>query len=371
MIGGSRLLLSVPAGELARHVLEGSLLAPGDLDSSPVSAELADGLRLVLAACAAAGTPVTVVVRPEMFTHGSSLAWLRERVGDARHHLCFSDGEAVRVIPGLENHVFFYRAGAARSAAALLLLRRRAPELLGLIRSQINTAYILQEDQPAARPVTTLLAPGERGTDAAEDAAAPRLLGFFTSHGPVLRDAAAMAQQDGARPGRIGKLDSMTYVALNGTALGNAAFVTGLGNLLVGAYVDTGRGLVLQVPACDKAPVQPEDGIAYLLEALRRYSPNLPSGLPPNVFLHASGDAALPAALFAGSSRMVAHESSAFWRLPRPFYGPFGELTLLRDRLSIQHKAGFRTVVRGLTGRVWAEAVLPESENRSLARYTW
>ena len=370
MIGGPRLLISVPAGELARHVLEGSLLAPEDLDASPVSAELADGLRLVLAACAAVGTAVTVVVRPEIFTHGSSLAWLRERVSDARHHLCFSDGEAVRVIPGLENHVFFYHAGAARSTAGLLVLRRRAPELLGLIRSQINTAYILQE-KAAARPTTKLLARKEHGQGAEEDAVAPRLLPFFTSHGPVLRDATAMAQQDDAQPERIGKLDSMTYVALTGTALGNAAFVTGLGNLLVGTYVDTQRGLVLQVPTCDKTPVQTEDGIAFLLEALHRYLPNLPSGLPQNVFLHAGGDGALPEPLFAGSSRMVAHESTPFWRAPPPFYAPFGELTLLRDRLSIQHKAGFRAVVRGLTGRVWAEALLPESENQSLARYTW
>ncbi len=355
MLDGPPPLISVPPNEVSRHALSGSIVPAAEILGTPVSHDLAVAVGLL---CSVYGeeTELRVVIRPEMFTHGATLAWLRTQIGTTDAHLCLSDGEAIRVLPGMKNHVFFYRIGQASAVEGFLRLRRRAPELLVGLASQVNTALALVPGQ-AKRPRTILLPPGPDGDEGLT-------LPFFTPRGPAERDARALAGQS---PVALPASQALTYTAVSDAALQSIPFVTGLINQIIRAYMTSERLLVIGIP---QAP-EPEDALIPLLSALRRHASTLPSGIPPNVFLHLGGGAALPGAVFAGQSRLVAYEAETFWQRTAAFYAPFGVATLLREHKSPHHRTGLSAVVQKLTGRAWEEVTLPDAKTTSLARYIW
>ncbi len=348
-------LISVPPNELSQHVLSGSVVPLTEILSTQISHELRVAL-LLLHTAFGEGAELRVVVRPEMFTHGSTLSWLHDQIEGIDAHLCLSDGEAIRVVPGLKNHVFFYGIGKAGALEGFLRLRRRAPELLAGLATQFNSALDMLPGQ-TRRPRMTLLpttAHSEEGMT----------LPFFTSRGPVERDARALAGQD---PVVLPPSQSLTYVAVSGAAMQNIPFMAGLIHQVIQTYTAPNRSLVIGLsPAVDV-----EEALIPVFTALRQHAFTLPSGMPPNVFVQIGRAAALPAEVFAGQSRLVAYEAEAFWQRPPTFYTPFGVATLLRERNTPYHRAGMRAVLQHLTERSWDEVILPDPERTSLARYSW
>ena len=355
MLDGPPPLISVPPTEVSRHALSGSIVPVAEILGTAVSPDLQVALGLLRSAYGE-GADLRVVVRPEMFTHGTTLTWLREQIGATDAHLCLSDGEAVRVVPGMMNHVFFYRIGQASCVEGFVRLRRRAPELLAGLAAQVNTALTLVAGQPR-RPRTIVLPQSGDGDEGL-------VLPFFAPRGPVERSARALAGQD---PVALPASSTLTYAAASDAALHSIPFAAGLINRLIEAYTHPDHLLIIGVPLA----LEPEDALLPLLSALGRHAFTLPSGIPPNVFLHLGGGGVLPDAVFGGQSRLVAYEADTFWRRPASFYAPFGTATLLRERHSPYHKTGLGAVLQKLTGRTWGEVILPDAAQMSLARYSW
>jgi hypothetical protein len=256
----------------------------------------------------------------------------------------------------MENHVFFYRMGQASSVAGVLRLRRRAPELLASLATQVNTALNLVRGQ-TRRPVTTIL-------PVTTDGDAGLFLPFFAPSLQVDRDARILAGQE---PVALPTSQSLTYASASDAALQSIPFAIGLINRIIEAYTHPDRLLIIGVPPAMEA----EESLMPLLTALRRHALALPSGIPPNVFVHLGGTAVLPAAIFQGTSRLVAHEADNFWRRTPAFYTPFKTVMLLREADSLYHKTGLGAVLKKLTGRDWDEVTVPDSEQMSLTRYIW
>ena len=157
MLERPALAISLPASELAKAQLPGSIFAARDLTSAPLSGELRRAIALIEGVCAQSGFAPTFVARPEIFTHGESFAWLMRKLGGVRDHLAFSDGSTVRIIPGLRNHVFFYGLSRHEDGAGLERLERRAGELLAGLTSQINSALKFGRGRSATSPETIAL----------------------------------------------------------------------------------------------------------------------------------------------------------------------------------------------------------------------
>ena len=150
-------VLSVPARGLALADVPGSVFDAEALLAMPLAPDLRRAVGLALRAHGGAGVPVRCVVRPEIFTHGRSLAWLKEKLGPVTDHLNLSDGTAVKLIPGLRNHMFTYGLHAQGHAQEFKKLLRRAPELLGQIQSQVNSFHRVVTQGMAVEPKATLL----------------------------------------------------------------------------------------------------------------------------------------------------------------------------------------------------------------------
>ena len=360
MFDGNRLLISIPARELAPNIPTGSIFPFAELRGFTVSSELAAGLDLLEAACEVAGSTITVVARPEMFTHGAALEWLIERLEGAKHHLCFSDGEAVRLVPGRLNNVFFYRGGIARCRRALADLERRAPELFGQLGSQVNSTYLFSK-----RLKLVLL------SQTSTDRHAHSFLPFFTSRGGISRDLQLLVAQDSADLDCIVIPDSTTYVACTETALETPAYMSALVADLTEAYLDPARCLIIEAPNPDRTVSQPENRLELLLASLHRHAPSLPSGLPSNVFVHMQGNVALPLPLRGGHIRLIAHDTYPFWQRTGDFYSSFSELIVLRDKSSRLHNSLFRTMLERVSGRTWTELALPSINSPRHNRFRW
>ena len=144
------LAVSLPVRELGRTPLPGSVFGAAALVEAPLSEPLRRALALVSSAARRGGAELLFVARPEIFIYGEGLTWLRATLGPARRHLSLSDGTAVKLIPGLSNHVFFYGLSRRDDSGALRQLMRRAPELLGQFDSQLNTALFLGARTPVS-----------------------------------------------------------------------------------------------------------------------------------------------------------------------------------------------------------------------------
>src|SRR5579862_8407822 len=119
MFGPEDLAVSLPARELAKVELAGSVFSVDALDGEPISEALRFAIDLLRMATEDAGGSLRFIARPEMFTHGETVAWLRAELGSARNHVCISDASCIRVIPGFQNHVFFYGLGQKSHFEAL------------------------------------------------------------------------------------------------------------------------------------------------------------------------------------------------------------------------------------------------------------
>ncbi|WP_270938938.1 hypothetical protein, partial [Falsiroseomonas oryzae] len=138
MTGGGSLLVSIPGAQLAPLALPGAIFAWRHLRDAPLDPDLRLALRLVMHTTAGARVRVRFLARPEIYTHGAARAWLDERLGDTREHLILTDGDTLRCLPGLRNHMFFYARGQAKREAALRRLVGLAPELFAGLASQVN-----------------------------------------------------------------------------------------------------------------------------------------------------------------------------------------------------------------------------------------
>ena len=332
------LLVSIPGGQLGALPLPGSLFAWRHLRDAPMRPELRLALALVTEAAAAARAQLRFVARPEIFTHGRARAWLDERLGGIRDHLILTDGETLRTLPGLDNHMFFYARGLPEQEAALARLLRLAPELFAGLAGQVNGNLSFRLGARWIRPKLHVLRFGS--TPGPEQ---PLVAPFLCHAGNPARAAAfaaSLACEKEAAPPQAGRPH---YLPLSASALADAAFLRELALLLHRAALGVGdETILLGLPASEDATADTEARIAAFLRPLAATGlqfPHAPSWRAR--FLTAP-----PSPQEMAGGRITLHPATPFWRLGTDLAGVAEVEVAGGGRLS-----AFRALVSAWLGR--------------------
>lgn len=323
---GSSVLVSIPGSALDALDLPGSIFEWHHLRDALLPPELHRALLLVTGACAAQGVALRFVARPEIFTSGAARAWLDARLGGTLDHLALTDGHALRVLPGLRNHMFFYARGGLAGEAALCRLAAIVPELFAALASQVNGALAVRLGARWVRPPLLSLR-----FAAAPPADAGLRAPFQAEPRPQPRDAAASAEAAVAAEAAPPAGRPLHYVPLSEAALADAAFVAALARMVQQAVVGSGtEAMLLGLPRLDGKAAEPggsgtaelREQIAAVLTALGAAGVLLPRARSWGVRF-ASGDPT-PEELAGG--RITLHPGTDFWRFAPGVYDAVAEV---------------------------------------------
>jgi len=302
----SPLLVSIPGSALTDLRLPGSVFAWRDLRDAVLPPDLRLALRLVMEHAAATRLRVRFLARPEIFTDGASRAWLDARIAGSTDHLILSDGQAVRPIPGLRNHLFFFARGRPAGEQALRRLAGVAPELFAGLASQVNGALALRVAAAAVRPPTRLI------RSSASPPLGPLLLAPFLLHGAAEKTALALAEAalpaaEAPQPDR-----PLHLIPLSEAALADAPFLGWLGRALMQAALGTSPCTpLLLLPWIDRAEAELADQIGAVLRALHATPGAFPRTLTWSIRF--ATEPPPPEAMAGG--RITLHPGTPFWRL--------------------------------------------------------
>jgi len=314
MLDEGALAISVPAPEWKSTRPPGSVFFRRDIAGQPFSRPLVRALDLVASACAHAGFEPAFVARPEIFTHGESLAWLMAKLGPVRDHLSFSDGATIKLIPGLRNHVFFYGLGRRADAEALDRLKRRFPELFVAMRSQVNSALRIGSGVEAPAPIAI--------EGAALSARMPTFYPIaFHAYSPA--EGLRREGHGGSRTQLPSGFDEVTYVPLTEASLGDPDFMRSIASMYDAHYFAPERALVLRVPETIGASSEPEDRLEACINALWEGGSRAPQAPARNAWLASEDVSATALAGAASAANFLAHDTYDFWRAPPADYRRF------------------------------------------------
>ncbi len=344
------LAVSLPVRELADDPPPGSLFGIEHLAEARISSDLRVAVGLIDQACRRRNLLLVFVARPEIFTHGVSLAWLQDKLKGFENHLCISDGMAIRVVPEMRNHMFLYRQGIQANADSFSRLMRRAPELISTMQAQVNTAYGVRLGARRVAPPTLVIA-GD------PDAPPPEaeLYRFYLNRHSLQHSASVSVGAGPLHPGQIGPFDRTIYVPLTEVAARDRAFAELLAGLLLQAYFDASMRVVLRLPHLASPEALPgsdlADRIVAAVAGLCVTRVNIPRVIADNI-VYSTDDAAADWLHDSGAAvRMVAHESFDFWRHTPDFYARCATITVYAARQRRGDRTGMRAVLSGLLGR--------------------
>lgn len=312
-LSASRLALSLPAAELQHVGLPGAVFPARQLDALPVSTRLRQAVRLVEMHC----EELICVARPEMHAHGAARAWLAHRLDDVHEHVGISDGSAVKLIPGLRNHVFFHALDLHAGFSALQRLLRRTPEACRSLDSQINSAFTTVRSDQGRMPVPQLLLPT---TPRLGQQDMPALLPLYLDPSSIEASVHHLLRH----PARLPPLDDfarIVYAPLSQTALCTPRGRRVIKHLIRNACLDSRKCLLLRLPRIDSR--NDEDTSAALIWSLTTlHELNLPLPTRPldNILL-CGGD--LPEALLhehADKIELRIDTTFPFWQYSAALY---------------------------------------------------
>ena len=303
MLGEGALAISVPVSEWQSGRPPGSVFFRRDLIEPHFSSTLVRALDLVFSACAHAGFEPVFVARPEIFTHGESLAWLKRRLGFARDHLCFSDGVTIKLIPGMRNHVFFYGLSRRADSEALDRLHRRFPEMFGVLRNQFNSALRLGPESPA--PIVI---------EGAPSSSQPPVFYPISLHRYSANEGLRRTMLGGPRPRLPHGLDALTYVPLTEASLADIGFMRSIAELYDGGYFSPARALVVRPPETFGASSDLEDRLEACLTAMGEGGARAPLAPASNAWFATDDVPATTLAEVARHTSLLTHDSYDFWR---------------------------------------------------------
>jgi hypothetical protein len=309
---GAGLLVSIPGGVLGALDLPGSIFGWRQLRDAVLPPELRLALDLVMREAAARRTRVRFVARPEIFPHGAARAWLDERIGDTRDHLALTDGESLKIIPGLANHVFFIGRGQTAAEAGFRRRVMLVPEAFASLASQVNGALSFRLGARWVRPPATLL------RFARTPASAPmRQAPILLQHGQV-EAAAGLAEEAMEQTAEAPPADwPLHFIPLSEAALADGLFVAALGGAVQRAMLGRGGELILLgLPRVEEEEKGEEAGIAAVLRALLGSGLSFPRQASWAVRLVTG--APDPAAMAGG--RITLHPGTPFWRYGADLY---------------------------------------------------
>jgi hypothetical protein len=342
LLTGSGLIVSLPARELVGFRPSGSLFDEGELRKVGLSEELMSALTAVKQLCASRKLPLRFLARPEIFTHGESLAWLLAQLGGIKDHLCISDGFAVRPIPSLRNHLFLYRLGCYESAVALHRLNHCAPELLGSVTSQVNTAMVFGRGPSAISPPPVLLQVARQQGRTAGSVSAVKYHPYLPDP-----DAGAGVKRALASNVSLGALlknvRQVTYVPLTPTACHDRACGTVLSELVAACCMDEFRGCVIRLPGLVAGDDTPTSRV--LAQALQGVKLRVKPKHRPAITLTDADWIGQPPAALSCPVALALHSSYEFWKHPREHYAHFRDIAVFCPRASSSDEDGLRSLL--------------------------
>lgn len=342
LLTGKGLIVSLPARELAGFRPSGSFFEADELGKVVLSQELRSALIATTQLCAARKLPLRLLARPEIFTHGDSLAWLQARLRGIKDHLCISDGRAVRPVASLRNHLFLYRLGCHESAVALHRLNHCAPELLRTMTSQVNTAMVFGRGMEAHAPPSVLL----QVTRQQAQGAGVGSLAKYHHYLPALDVDAAIERALASSVSLAAALKSVrqvTYVPMTGSACHDRAFSKLITELMAACCTDESRGCVIRVPGLARR--EGAEDLRGLMSELDGVKPRTRPKHRSAIVLTGGDWIEQPPAALSCAVDLALHSSYAFWRHPRERYRYFRDVTVFDSRASSSDEVGLRKLV--------------------------
>lgn len=322
------LVVSLPAVELVGVRALGSVFTRDHLMQSPLSHDLRTAIALIDSACKARDRPLLFVSRPEMFTHGSTLLWLRSKLGEIADHLCISDGSAVRWIPDLHNHVFFYRQHSHVAVEALRKLRRRAPELLSMFQSQLNTAFALNE--AGADPASVLLQPFDDDTEPVV-----HRFKFFLNREDIAGSVETIVGRRVSNETDLAGFTQFAYLHVTDAALHDPVFLGFMIDLIKRTFFTSTTCLLLHIPAAGSSGLRQQ--LSSFLNRLSMAPGRIPKTLASNVFCLVGTFNAVQKLELQGQTDLFVHPSFDFWNASPDYFGRFRTVTVIgaNDDISV------------------------------------
>jgi hypothetical protein len=335
MLDGKGLLVSLPATELNGFAPSGSLFGVEELRKVTLSEELRSAIDIAAQLCAKRRAPLLLSTRPEMFTHGASLAWLKDRIGGTQDHLIISDGSAIRPISDMRNHLFLYRTGIVANARAFARLAKHVPEIIATMHSQVNTGFAVRLARKAVTPRPWLL---QAQTRPAKDSAAR----YYPYVHDVTLDAClqrtlAAAPTDTMKQSLFRHL---TYIPLTEAACADRVTVRSVAQLIHRAHTQPGYGVLLRTPSLEGIASPREAAIKKAIEFV--LGAGLKKATPVSQVLFVTEDPT-PKAL-AGLSAvtdLVLPQSFAYWRHSPEYYAHFKKLAVLGSKSAAAQNSTF------------------------------
>ena len=319
MFKSGTVVISVPADELRHAELPGSLFEASELAGMPIS----EGLKRAVALIASVCRKPLCLVRPEIFNHGHARQWLTARLNGTREHICLSDGTSVKVIEGLDNHVFFYGLGQCKGSSGLQNLSTWAPEIFSHVKSQINSFHAVQLDGRLVQPPTTLSLPAAR-----LPTALPEMFRYVCN--PQCLDACArlITEAEITCKPTLDEFKQLTYIPLSESGSHDAAFSRVVARIIAAAYFNPEQCVLLRVPEANENMPDLAQRIIRTLEAIGGSGIVTPRVVAKNIFLLRSD---LPESVIDTDRRwsLVVDDTFDFWRYTRRLYPRLHELRYL------------------------------------------
>jgi hypothetical protein len=295
-------------------------------NGASISAELRLASDLVASAYRDTGgrAPIRCVARPEMFTHGPSLDWLRRTLGSATQHVCLSDGTSIKLIPGFRNHLFTYGLQSHQRHIDFTKLIRRAPELLAQYHSQINSFHRIDHQGLTSEPTANLM---QRKTPL--QASAVWYFGFYLNPDSLEDSAENMLTWGELEEPVLADFEKVTYIPLTEAAAHDVNFQRMIAETIAPAYFDRTHCLFIRLPMVGSDLT---DRMRLALDGIRRCHLHIPRVRSRNVFF-SSGDLSEDLLASLGSRlSLVLHHTFEFWRYTRPLYQEAKEVAVFLDR---------------------------------------
>lgn len=309
MFNRESLIVSAPAQEFSDCLIPGGIFDAALVNDMPVSAALRRAVTLVTRDARRA----LLVVRPEIYTHGSARQWLDARVRGFRCHVNLSDGTAIKLLEGIDNHLFVYALTTLKSRIALANLLRWAPESVLRFRSQLNSFHGVLLEGQILRPPCTLLLPS-----VAEPGEFPDCHGFFLVPSAPEESARMTCASGLVQHPNLLQYEQVVYVPLTDSGLHDARFARATAEAIAAAYLQPSRCVILRLPAASGTELH--ERLTMLFKATTDSGVALPRVRAANVFLTGTD---VPESCFDSvRSRlsMIFDDSFEFWRYTRRHY---------------------------------------------------
>jgi hypothetical protein len=324
MLTRGGVVISVPPVELGGNIYRGSVFDSADLADCVLSDELRAALYVLTQHFADAAHPLPCVARPEIGTHGVSLAWLQNRVAPAEHHICLSDGSSFRPIPGLRNHLFVYGIQRLRDYENVKKFGSWAPDLFAAADSQINSLLTFPGRFGPVWPPTMFL-PLLQARPVAQSAG----YGFYLNSNSIEDSVDRLVAFGERTVPTLTDFSNVTYIPMTETALTDLGFCHLVAELIARIYFEPQSLLLLGLPFLGDPLSTPAARIAAALRAIAGSRVGLPRALADNVVFLKTEPAETDAT--RGTMAMVAHESFSFWRYTEKFYAALTDMTVVLD----------------------------------------